>query len=82
MDQSFMYKGDETKLFDNDKVEQAEADGWFDNRGDAHKTEGTLSPAQSELKIALQKEVDEKLAAGSGALTTDASGSGAVTGKI
>lgn len=74
MDQSFMYKGVEAKIFDNDKVKQAEADGWFDNPGDAALAIIPPIPAAQ-----IDNPPD---AAGSGAVTTDASGSGAVTGKI
>ncbi len=66
MDQSCMYKGTERKMFDNDKVEKAEADGWFDNPTDAQKPKVDNPPGGSA----------------SGAVTTDAAASGAITGKI
>ena len=59
-----MYKGKESKLFNEDELEKAQTDGWFDNRTDAQKPKADNPPAAS------------------GTVTTDASGSGAVTGKI
>jgi len=60
-----MYKGTEAKLFDNDKVEQAEADGWFDNPGDAQKPTDNTSAALEAAK----REEAEKAAASSAATT-------------
>ncbi len=61
---SWRYKGKESKIFEEEELKKAEADGWFDNPTDA------------------QKPANKKGASASGAVTTDASGSGAVTGKI
>lgn len=45
MDQSWMYKGKDSKLFNNDEVEKAQADGWFDNRTDANRQKEPVKKA-------------------------------------
>ena len=75
MNQAWRYKGTESKLFNEDELKQAEADGWFDNRGDATKAAVELkSQEEADFQAELQKEEAEKLAknksgASSGATT-------------
>jgi hypothetical protein len=60
MNQAWMYKGEEAKLFNEDELEKAVADGWVDNRADAcnakpdtkasDKTKGAASGATTLTK--------------------------------
>ncbi len=61
MNQAWRYKGTESKLFNEDELKQAEADGWFDNRGDATKAAVELqAKEEAEFEAELQKEEADK----------------------
>ena len=47
MNQAWMYKGKESKIFNEDELEKAVADGWFDNRSDAQKPKNKTGPSAS-----------------------------------
>lgn len=71
--QAFMYKGNESKIFEENELKQAEADGWFDNPGDAIKAEAELqSQEEADFEAELQKEeADKTKTAASGATTLE-----------
>ena len=63
MNQKWLYKAKESKIFNEDELKKAEADGWFDNRGDATKAQENIADQEeAAFQAELQKEEEEKLA--------------------
>ena len=57
--QAWMYKGKESKIFNEDELKQAESEGWFDNPTDATKAEVEIQ-AKKEADRLAKEESDRK----------------------
>lgn len=67
MNKAWLYKGKESKLFNEDELQKAMDDGWVDNPTDAKKVQGG------------PKKTDTPKPSASGATTFKPSASGATT---